>query len=79
MRLLKVTEEAGEVAQAYIGMTGQNLRKGVTHDAADVASELCDVIISAAVALHDFTDDPAAFMQGQIATRKARLDKLRKE
>jgi NTP pyrophosphatase (non-canonical NTP hydrolase) len=79
MRLLKVTEEAGEVAQAYTGMTGQNPRKGVTHDAEDVASELCDVIMSAAVALHSFSSNPAAFMQGHIATRKARLEKLTKE
>jgi hypothetical protein len=43
LRILKVTEEAGEVAAAYIGMTGQNSRKGVTHSSGDVARELCDV------------------------------------
>lgn len=31
LRMLKLTEEVGEVAQAVIGATGQNPRKGVTH------------------------------------------------
>lgn len=57
MRLLKLVEEAGEVAQAYIGTIGQNPRKGVTHTAADVADELCDVIITAAVALATIAPD----------------------
>ncbi|WP_433855142.1 MazG-like family protein [Streptomyces kronopolitis] len=51
MRLMKLTEEAGEVMQAYIGLQGQNPRKGQTHTADDVAAELCDVILTAAVAL----------------------------
>jgi NTP pyrophosphatase (non-canonical NTP hydrolase) len=58
LRLLKVTEEAGEVAAAYIGMQGQNPRKGVTHNPVDVADELCDVIVSAMVALHSFCANP---------------------
>ncbi|MFI0914195.1 MazG-like family protein [Streptomyces abikoensis] len=60
MRLMKLAEEAGEVMAAYIGMTGQNPRKGTTHQRSDVVAELCDVIITAATALHSFTDDPAA-------------------
>ncbi|GAA2930935.1 MazG-like family protein [Kitasatospora cinereorecta] len=31
LRMLKLSEEVGEVAQAVIGVTGQNPRKGVTH------------------------------------------------
>ncbi|MEQ8146215.1 MazG-like family protein [Streptomyces sp. OP7] len=31
MRVLKLSEEVGEVAQALVGVTGQNPRKGVTH------------------------------------------------
>jgi NTP pyrophosphatase (non-canonical NTP hydrolase) len=57
MRLLKLVEEAGEVASAYIGMTGQNPRKGVTHTRQDVADELCDVAITALVALATITGD----------------------
>ncbi|MFE2497138.1 MazG-like family protein [Streptomyces scopuliridis] len=67
MRLLKVTEEAGEVASAYIGMTGQNPRKGVTHTLADVQGELCDVILTAAVALASLSDDPAGVFDAKIA------------
>jgi NTP pyrophosphatase (non-canonical NTP hydrolase) len=57
MQILKITEEAGEAAAAYIGMTGQNPRKGVTHTRDDVAGELCDVAITALVALATITGD----------------------
>lgn len=66
MRLMKLAEEAGEVMQAYIGVRGQNPRKGRTHTSSDVATELCDVILTAAVALHRFTDDPAAALEEKI-------------
>lgn len=74
MRLLKITEEAGEAAQAYIGFQGQNPRKGVTHSRTDVAAELCDVILSAMVALHSFSGDPEEFFAGIVAQRAARLE-----
>ncbi len=66
MRIMKVTEEAGEVAAAYIGMTGQNPRKGITHSRADVEAELCDVILTAAVALASLTPDPAAVLDANL-------------
>ncbi|WP_314173203.1 MazG-like family protein [Streptomyces winkii] len=66
MRLMKLAEESGEVMQAYIGATGQNPRKGLTHTPADVAAELWDVILTAAVALHRFTDDPAGALESKI-------------
>ncbi|KUL80490.1 MULTISPECIES: MazG-like family protein [unclassified Streptomyces] len=66
MRLMKVTEEAGEASAAYIGMTGQNPRKGTTHTPADVADELCDVIIAAAVTLNSFTPDPWAVLDAKL-------------
>jgi hypothetical protein len=31
LRIMKLTEEAGEVTQAVIGVMGQNPRKGITH------------------------------------------------
>lgn len=46
-RLAKLTEEAGEVVSAYIGLVGQNPRKGITHDRDDVLSELLDVAVTA--------------------------------
>lgn len=57
LRILKLSEEVGEVAQAVIGVTGQNPRKGVTHTWEDVQGELCDVVITALVALRTLTPD----------------------
>ncbi|WKX70017.1 MazG-like family protein [Streptomyces sp. XD-27] len=57
LRLMKVSEEVGEVAQAVIGVTGQNPRKGVTHSWDDVHAELCDVIVTAMVALASLTPE----------------------
>ncbi|MFC7849924.1 MazG-like family protein [Arthrobacter sp. NPDC057388] len=50
-RLSKIAEEAGEVVAAYIGATGQNPRKGVTHTISDVEEELLDVALTALAAL----------------------------
>ncbi|MCG8968564.1 MULTISPECIES: MazG-like family protein [Streptomyces] len=57
LRMLKLSEEVGEVAEAVIGTTGQNPRKGVTHTWEDVEAELCDVVITAMVALRTLTPD----------------------
>lgn len=73
MRLMKLSEETGEVMQAYIGATGQNPRKGLTHSRADVADELCDVIVTAMVALHSFTPDPAGHFTEKIHRIAARV------
>ncbi|MGW4884863.1 MazG-like family protein [Streptomyces murinus] len=58
LRILKLSEEAGDVAEAVIGATGQNPRKGVTHTWDDVQAELCDVVITALVALRTLTPEP---------------------
>ncbi|MFF1273119.1 MazG-like family protein [Streptomyces marokkonensis] len=57
LRILKLSEEVGEVAQAVIGATGQNPRKGTTHTWDDVRSELCDVAVTALLALRTLTPD----------------------
>jgi NTP pyrophosphatase (non-canonical NTP hydrolase) len=57
LRVLKLSEEVGEVAQAVIGATGQNPRKGTTHGWQDVQAELCDVVITALVALRTLTPE----------------------
>ncbi|WP_431897316.1 MazG-like family protein [Nonomuraea sp. bgisy101] len=57
MRIMKIGEEFGEAVAAYIGMTGQNPRKGVTHTLDDLTAELCDVIVTAMVALASVTGD----------------------
>ena len=56
-RLLKLTEEVGEVAEAYIGMQGMNRRKGVCRTEDDLLDELSDVIITAAVAMSGLIGD----------------------
>ena len=57
LRILKVTEEAGEAAGAWIGVIGQNPRKGVTHTLAEVAAELADVAFTALVAIESLGFD----------------------
>lgn len=66
VRLIKVQEEAGEVAQAFIGFVGANKRKGYTHTTDDVAKELADVVVTAMVALHDWTPSPEQFMKEHL-------------
>ncbi|KUN05473.1 hypothetical protein AQI95_16115 [Streptomyces yokosukanensis] len=67
LRLLKLSEEVGEVAQAVIGATGQNPRKGVSHEWADVESELCDVVITALVALRTLSPEPREVLARHLA------------
>jgi NTP pyrophosphatase (non-canonical NTP hydrolase) len=62
-RILKVTEEAGEAAQAWIGALGQNPRKGVTHTHEQVAGELADVAFTALVAIASLGFDPRLAMR----------------
>ena len=71
LRIMKLTEEAGEVTQAVIGTLGQNPRKGITHTWDDVRDELCDVILTAMVALATFTPDPQAAFDAHL-TRVAK-------
>lgn len=56
-RISKIGEEFGEVISAFIGMTGQNPRKGFTNVLNDVEEELADVIITAVLAIQHFTKD----------------------
>ena len=51
VRLLKLTEEVGEAAEAFIGMQGMNSRKGTCRSRDDLLAELSDVIITAAIAM----------------------------
>ena len=67
VRVLKVAEEAGEAAQAYIGVTGLNPRKGITHSNDELADELADVALTALVALGAFTADPIQRLTNRVA------------
>ena len=78
MRVLKLTEEAGEAAEAYIGMVGQNPRKGVTHSLDDLLGELADVALTALCAIQHFTQSETAtralveFRAAHVASRAGR-------
>jgi NTP pyrophosphatase (non-canonical NTP hydrolase) len=72
LRLLKIQEEAGEVAEAVIGaMGGQNPRKGHSHTWKDVEAEVCDVIVTGMVALTRMNPEAATVferhMEGIVA------------
>ncbi|MEV1007472.1 MazG-like family protein [Streptomyces sp. NPDC049881] len=67
LRILKIQEEAGEVAEAVHGAMGSNPRKGASHTWADVESELCDVILTAMVALATLTPDAEKAFRRHLA------------
>lgn len=74
LRLLKLTEEVGEVAQAWIGLLGQNPRKGVVSTWDDVADELGDVVITGLVALASIQTDFADIVAVAAHKARTRLD-----
>ncbi|MFJ5267206.1 MazG-like family protein [Streptomyces sp. NPDC088358] len=67
LRILKLSEEVGEVARAVIGATGQNPRKGTTHTWDDVRAELCDVVITGLVALRSLAPDAREVFTAHLA------------
>ena len=73
-RILKVTEEAGEAAAAWIGALGQNPRKGITHTHDEVAGELADVAFTALVAIASLGRDPREALADCAAKVRQRLD-----
>ncbi|HEY8987220.1 MAG TPA: MazG-like family protein [Streptomyces sp.] len=66
LRVLKIGEEFGEVAEALHGALGANPRKGASHTWDDVHQELCDVIVTAMVALSSCADDPQELLAGRL-------------
>lgn len=79
-RLMKIGEEFGEAIQAYISYYGANKRKfnasgGVFATAEDISNELVDVIITAFVAMHDYTADPVTFFEARLQVIADRVNK----
>jgi NTP pyrophosphatase (non-canonical NTP hydrolase) len=72
LQILKISEEAGEVAEAVIGATGQNPRKGFSHSWEDVENELCDVIITSMVALTRINPQAGEVFARQLARVRER-------
>ncbi|MFG3351597.1 MazG-like family protein [Streptomyces sp. NPDC048001] len=66
LRVLKIGEEFGEVAEALHGALGANPRKGASHSWEDVERELCDVIVTAMVALHTLGPDAPAALRERL-------------
>ncbi|MFI6530822.1 MazG-like family protein [Nonomuraea sp. NPDC050547] len=79
MRIMKIGEEFGEVVAAYIGVTGQNPRKGVSATPAELTGELCDVIIAAMAALATVAGDVGQaerLLNEHLSARHPRLPAL---
>lgn len=72
LQLLKIQEEAGEVAEAVIGAMGQNPRKGHSHTWEDVESEICDVIVTGMVALARLNPEAPSVFERHMSRIAAR-------
>jgi hypothetical protein len=75
-RVMKLAEETGEAVASYIGMIGQNPRKGTCATLDNLAAELCDVIVTTMVALATVTGDADGTetrLQQHVGARFARL------
>ncbi|MFT9479741.1 MazG-like family protein [Streptomyces sp. Mo3] len=57
LRVLKIGEEFGEVAEAVHGAMGANPRKGASHTWDDVHKELADVAVTTLIALASCTPE----------------------
>ncbi|MET7313382.1 MazG-like family protein [Streptomyces sp. NPDC005571] len=66
LRVLKIGEEFGEVAEALHGAMGANPRKGASHTWDDVNKELCDVIVTGMVALASCTPDARKLLDERL-------------
>ncbi len=66
MRVLKIGEEFGEVAEAMTGAMGGNPRKGHSHTWDDVHNELVDVIVTGMVALASLTPDAQRLFEERL-------------
>jgi len=69
VRILKLTEEIGEAAEAFIGVHGLNARKGICRSREDLLDELADVIITAAVAMSAVANGSADEAAGHLERR----------
>ncbi|GIL32060.1 MazG-like family protein [Actinocatenispora comari] len=73
LRIMKITEEAGEAARAWVGVVGCNPRKGVTHTTTDVVEELADVVWSALVAIESLRLDAREAVTACLAKNLDRI------
>jgi NTP pyrophosphatase (non-canonical NTP hydrolase) len=71
MLIMKIAEEFGEAVQAYIGVTGQNPRKGIYATRDDVQKELADVIVTAGIAMIGMSGGDADEARAHLEKRLA--------
>lgn len=76
-RIAKLSEEVGEVIDAWIGVTGQNPRKGAYGEMGDVLDELMDVALTALYAAQHFIEDAEQVVD--ILTLRAEYHRQRRE
>lgn len=58
-RISKIAEELGEATAAFIGITGQNPRKGIHGSMDDLLDELADTALTAILAIQHFSKSSA--------------------
>ncbi|MEV3873747.1 MazG-like family protein [Streptomyces sp. NPDC049906] len=73
LRVLKISEELGEVSEAVHGALNANPRKGASHTWDDVRKELCDVAVTTLVALATLSEDPGKELDARLDQLVARL------
>lgn len=73
LRVLKVTEESGEAAQALLYLRSQNPRKGKRTDERALTGELYDVALTALVAAASVTTRWAGEFEAHVLTKTARV------
>ncbi|MEV5887015.1 MazG-like family protein [Streptomyces sp. NPDC052020] len=71
LQILKLTEEAGESAQAVIGAWGTNPRKGQSHTWQHVREEVVDTAITSLVTLYRMLGDEAPLFFDTMLAEKA--------
>jgi NTP pyrophosphatase (non-canonical NTP hydrolase) len=74
VQIIKVQEELGEVAEAFVGFMGLNPRKGITHTPEDVALELADVVMTALVGIKMAGFEPDYILGLQAKKAEERLN-----
>jgi NTP pyrophosphatase (non-canonical NTP hydrolase) len=73
LRVLKIGEEFGEAAEAITGALGANPRKGNSHSWEDVEKELCDVAVTAMVALLTINPEAEKVLDARVRGLLERL------
>lgn len=76
LQIIKMQEEVGEVAEAYLGTLGSNPRKGATHTPDQLLGEMVDVINTTLVAARVMGFTPEEVLGRAAAQSGAWLKKV---